>query len=261
MNFTKIAVLTAAVVAIAGLSLVPSAFAISGSQTSQLRIEKDMPEQIVVGKPYAYTIRVTNPSGCQLDDVLVTEKFPGGYELETASPQASGTAGETAQWNLGSMKPGETRTITISGKATAVDSFVMCTKAVHSQTLCLGPKLGMPAILLEVIDTEDPVQVGGIEKFYVTVTNQGNAVDENIVIRVSFEENFDYVSSTGPTQGRAQGSRSVEFAPLASLAPGHKATWEVTAKAQSTGDHRTSVKLTSDALKRSVDETESTHVY
>jgi hypothetical protein len=121
--------------------------------------------------------------------------------------------------------------------------------------------LALPAILLEVIDTEDPVQVGGTEKFYVTVTNQGNADDENIAITVNFEENFDYVSSTGPTLGKAEDSKSVTFAPLASLAPGHKATWEVTAKALSEGDHRTSVKLTSDAIQRSVDETEATRIY
>ena len=119
----------------------------------------------------------------------------------------------------------------------------------------------MPAILLEVVDTEDPIQVGGTEKFYVTVTNQGNAADSNIVVKMSFEKNFDYVSSSGPTVGTSEDVKSVTFAPLASLAPGQKATWEVVAKASEEGDHRTSVKLTSDVLSRSVDETESTHVY
>ena len=131
----------------------------------------------------------------------------------------------------------------------------------HSQTVCAAPELGLPAILLEVVDTEDPIQVDGIEKFYVVVTNQGNAPDESIVVKVAFEENLDYVSSSGPTQGVAEDKKSITFAPLASLAPKQKATWVVVAKAVKEGDHRTSVKLTSDAIQRSVDETEATRIY
>jgi hypothetical protein len=116
-------------------------------------------------------------------------------------------------------------------------------------------------VLLEVIDTEDPVQVGNRETFYVTVTNQGSAPDMNIVIKVGFEDQFDYVASAGPTQAVSAEAKAVTFAPLASLAPGQKATWEITAKASAEGDHRTSVKLASDAIQRSVDETEATRVY
>lgn len=254
-----------AFVAIPGIALLPEAFAAaccdSKSQGSPLRVEKDMPSQIVIGKPYAYTIRVSNQSECLMNDVSVIETLPATYDLSTASPKASRMAGRTAQWDFGSLKPKETREIKISGSAKSVGSFVSCTKAIHSQTLCYEPKLGMPAILLEVVDTEDPVQVGNMEKFYVTVTNQGNAEDSNIVVKVSFEENFDYVSSSGPTQAKGASAKSVEFAPLPTLGAGQKATWEIVAKSLSEGDHRTSVKLMSDAIQRSVDETEATRIY
>ena len=229
--------------------------------SSPLQIEKVMPNQVVVGKPYQYTIHVTNNSACALEDVTVMEKVPENYSLDSSVPKVSSVMGRLAQWDLGYLKPGETQTITITGTAKSGGSLVSCTKATYNPVLCLGPGVGIPAILLEVIDTEDPVQVGGMEKFYVTVTNQGNAADGNIVVRVEFEENFEYVSSSGPTQGKVEGKRAVEFAPLASLAPKQKATWEVVAKAMKEGDHRTSVKLNSDALKRSVDETEATRIY
>lgn len=244
-----------------GVSPVPTVFAGCDGKTSPLIVEKDMPKQIVIGKPYAYTIHVTNQSECQIDDVSVSETLPATYDMSSASPEATKVTGKVAQWDLGSLKPRETRVITISGSAKSVGSFETCTKVFQSQTLCRAPELGMPAILLEVVDTEDPVQVGGTEKFYVTVTNQGNAPDGDIVVAMNFEENFEYVSSTGPTQGKADGEKAVVFAPLASLAPGQKATWEVSAKALAEGDHRTSVKLTSDAIQRSVDETEATRVY
>lgn len=246
------------------VAAVPAVFATQcdgKDQASPLVISKDMPPQILIGKPYAYTVSVTNRSGCAVEDVSVIETLPKTFQLTAATPAAAKTTGQKLQWGLGTLNPGETRTIKIEGSATAVGSFAACTKVLHSQTVCGAPELGMPAILLEVIDTEDPVQVGGEEKFYVTVTNQGNADDTNIVVKMGFEQNFDYVSSSGPTKAVAESAKSIEFAPLASLAPGRKATWEVTAKALSEGDHRTSIKLTSDVLRRSVDETESTHVY
>jgi len=265
MKFSKIASVALAFVTLTAISLAPAVFASTccdgKSGGSPLRVEKNMPPKIVIGKPYAYTIRVTNQSECIMNDVSVIETLPATYDLSTAVPEASKVTGRTAQWDFGSLKPKEAKEIKINGSAKSVGSFVSCTKAIHSQTLCQGPALAMPAILLEVVDTEDPVQVGGTEKFYVTVTNQGNADDENIVVTMNFEENFDYVSSNGPTKAKVEEAKSVEFAPLASLAPGRKATWEVTAKSLSEGDHRTSVKLTSDAIQRSVDETEATRVY
>lgn len=261
MRFSKIAVGIALVVA--GVSLVPTVFAAccDGKGGSPLRVQKDMPPQIVVGKPYGYTIRVTNQSECQMDDVSVIETLPPTYVMGMSAPGASKVTGQVAQWDFGSLAPDETREIRIDGNAKSVGSFVSCTKAFHSQTICQGPQLGMPAILLEVVDTEDPVQVGGVEKFYVTVTNQGNSEDGNIVVKMNFEANFDYVSSSGPTQPASATAKSIEFGPLVALGPGQKATWEIVAKALSEGDHRTSVKVTSDSIQRSVDETEATRVY
>lgn len=251
-------------VVIGGVSMVPPAFAAccdSKTKSAPLLVTKNMPQQIVIGKPYAYTIHVANQSECQMDDVSVVETLPATYELSTALPEPSKVTGKVAQWDFGSLKPKESKVIQINGDAKSVGSFLSCTKAFHSQTVCFKPDLGMPAILLEVVDTEDPVQVGGMEKFYVTVTNQGNAVDANIVVKVNFEDNFDYVSSSGPTPAKSESAKSVEFAPLSNLGAGQKVTWEISAKALSEGDHRTSVKVMSDAIQRSVDETEATRIY
>ncbi|HOW88173.1 MAG TPA: hypothetical protein P5561_06530 [Candidatus Omnitrophota bacterium] len=450
--------------------------------SSPLHIEKEMPRQIVVGKPYTYTIKVSNESSCVLEDVVVNERVPEKYEMQTATPKLSNVAGRVATWDLGYLKAGETKVITITGIASDASATTACTTGDYTPVLCLSPeaispslkvaieapdqalicdtipvkitvtnsgtgyaqgvvitqalpkgltttdgktsvtinvgdlaggaskafsvnlkatetgsfankasaeasnglsaasgsvttevsqpvlkvniagpskifvtknanyevtaqnvgdaasantvvsatipsgmkfvsatnggaadggkvvwnigtleagksvKLGMtlnsvtggtgesvaratgtccqeagarvqsdvqgiPAILLEVIDTEDPIQVGGTEKLYITVTNQGSAPDNDIVVKVKFEENLDYVAASGPTPGRSDDVKSVEFAPLASLGAGQKATWEVTAKAASEGDHRTTVVMTSDAISRPVQETEATRIY
>ena len=119
---------------------------------------------------------------------------------------------------------------------------------------------GIPAVLLEVIDLNDPIEVGGNETYVITATNQGSMADTNIAIVCTLEENETYVSSSGATTGRAEGNKVV-FQPLASLAPKAQAQWKVVVKAVKAGDVRFKVTMNTDQLTRPVEETESTNLY
>ncbi|MCK6461033.1 MAG: hypothetical protein L6Q95_14205 [Planctomycetes bacterium] len=67
-------------------------------------------------------------------------------------------------------------------------------------------------------------------------------------------------AATGATKADETGQK-ITFKPLASLAPGEKATWKVDVKTVGTGDTRIKVAMTSDQLGRPVEETEATNVY
>jgi uncharacterized repeat protein (TIGR01451 family) len=114
--------------------------------------------------------------------------------------------------------------------------------------------------VLEVIDVEDPVQVGSNTTYVITVTNQGTSPGTNIKVSCPLEENQQYVSATGATEGTAA-NRTITFAPIASLASKQKATFRVVAKNVRPGDVRFQVSMTSDQLTRNVEETEATFVY
>ena len=133
-----------------------------------------------------------------------------------------------------------------------------CAKAVTDS--CETKVTGIPAILLEVVDIEDPVRVGDVETYVITVTNQGSAPDENIAITCTLESYQAYESSSGPTTATVRGN-VITFAPLPTLAPKQKATFRVKAKSVRTGDVRFKVSMNSDQLTRPVEETESTHIY
>src|SRR5690606_14963771 len=107
--------------------------------------------------------------------------------------------------------------------------------------------VGIPAILLEVVDESDPIEVGQNETYTIIVTNQGSAPDTNIKVTVTLEDAMQYVSSSGPTTGRAEG-KTITFAPLPSLAPKASATWKVVVKATAPGDVRFKTTLNSDEL-------------
>jgi hypothetical protein len=119
---------------------------------------------------------------------------------------------------------------------------------------------GIPAILLEVIDLEDPDEVGTTETYVITVTNQGSADDSGIRVVCTLEPNQEYVSSTGPTTGAARGN-VITFQPLRVLPPKQQAVWRVTVRNVKAGDVRFTTTMTSDNLTRNVEETEATNVY
>ena len=120
--------------------------------------------------------------------------------------------------------------------------------------------LGIAAILLEVIDVTDPIEIGDNETYEIAVTNQGSDYSTNIRITCTLEDTMQYVSSSGPTKGTLD-AKTVTFDPLASLAPKAKTTWKVVVKALSAGDVRFKVEMIEDCLKRPVEETEATNFY
>jgi uncharacterized repeat protein (TIGR01451 family) len=230
-----------------------------------LKIAMSGPEKVFMTKDADFKITVENTGNADSANTVVAAKIPAGMKFVSASNGGS-LSGENVTWALGVLVAPKAVSLSMILKSTTSGpaQLVATAKGVCCKEVSTTAKIdvqGISAILLEAVDTEDPIQVGGKEKFRVIVTNQGSAPDTHIVLKIDFEKNFDYVSSSGPTQAKAESSKSLEFAPLASLAPGQKATWEILAKATEEGDHRASFHVKSDALGRSVDKVESTRVY
>lgn len=230
-----------------------------------LKVAMSGPEKVFMTRDADFKVAVENTGNADSANTAVTVKIPAGMKFISAS-NGGALSGESVVWNLGTLaaSKGVSLSMILKGLAIGPVPLTAAAKGVCCQEVSAPAKIdiqGIPAILLEAVDTEDPIQVGGKEKFRVIVTNQGSAPDSHIILTLGLEKNFDYVSSSGPTQAKAESAKTIEFAPLASLAPGQKATWEIIAKATEEGDHRASFHVKSDALDRPVDKVESTRVY
>lgn len=230
-----------------------------------LKVGVSGPGKIFVTKNADFKVDVQNTGNADSANTTVMATIPAGMRFVGAS-NGGAVSGNSVVWNIGTLPAGKGATLDMTFNAVSGGTGESIARA--TGTCCQEANAavksdveGIPAILLEVVDTEDPIQVGAAEKYYITVTNQGSAPDNNIVVKVNFEDNLDYVSSSGPTQGQSGDVKSVAFAPLATLGAGQRATWEVTAKAVKEGDHRTTVVMTSDVISRPVQETEATRIY
>ena len=103
---------------------------------------------------------------------------------------------------------------------------------------------GYPALLLEVIDSHDPLLVGEETTYVIQVTNQGTAPDTNIDMKAVVPAGLELVSAHD-TKGSISGN-TVTFAPYPVLEAKEVIQFRVIAKANATGDKRFKAYMTSD---------------
>ncbi|GJQ50008.1 hypothetical protein KsCSTR_05100 [Candidatus Kuenenia stuttgartiensis] len=232
----------------------------------KLEIVNTGPDNIYLGRNITYDISVSNIGNGPASATVVTDTILANATFLNATNGGAMSAGGV-KWNLGTLQPNDSKKLsitvqpngigTVENKATAE---AVCAEAVFATVTT--DVAGISAILLEVVDVHDPIEVGHDEIYIITVTNQGTDHSRNIRITCTLEDSMEYISSGGATSGTIDGEgRTVTFSPLPSLAPKATATWKVEVKALSDGDARFKVNMTDDRLTRPVEETEATHFY
>ncbi|MBT3380814.1 MAG: hypothetical protein HN742_02840 [Lentisphaerae bacterium] len=230
-----------------------------------LELTKTMPSRAFVGRPTRVAIEVRNTGTFSARDLVLRDTLTPEVEVLKATDGVKPIPGGL-EWALGELAVGQARKVEmtlrtykrgpIGGRVLAA---AWCAEQAVAAAQC--ECVGIPAILLEVIDVEDPIEVGQKETYIVKATNQGTARDTNIEISCRLENTMQYVSSSGPTEATVTEGGTVTFAPLPELAPKASASWKVRVQAVKKGDVRFAVQMNTDELGRPVDETEATNFY
>ncbi len=228
-----------------------------------LELVKTAPATRYIGNELTYQIRVRNVGDAPALDTIVTDRLPSGVQFVAASGDGS-FANNTVSWQLGTLDPGQSISLDVTTRANLIGEMVnvLSARAYCAETTAevVTQVRGIPAILLEMIDTEDPIPIGGQETYVITITNQGSASDSNIKLVCQLPKGFTYIGSDGPTDATHVG-REVTFAPLLELAPGQRAVYRVMAQATQPGDKRFKIKITTDQITTPVQESEATRAY
>jgi uncharacterized repeat protein (TIGR01451 family) len=229
-----------------------------------LSITKTGPDTLYLDREATYEIAVTNTGNWPAVDTIIEDQIPAGISFVKAS-QGGAVVNNKVMWKVAKLNPGATAKTSITYMPNGIGTIVNVAKAsaVCCDAVTATAKTqvrGAPGILLEAIDLTDPIRIGGDVTYKIMVTNQGTAAGTNIVIKAMLEPQMEYISNAGATNGVFAGE-TITFAPLPSLAPKARASWEIVVKAKAIGDVRFRVVMTSDQLSRVVEETESTNFY
>jgi uncharacterized repeat protein (TIGR01451 family) len=224
-----------------------------------LKVDKTGTKEQILGRNADYEITVSNTGDTTLSNVTVSDLAPVETSIVTA-PGATIT-GNKATWTIASLAPGAkaTQSVKLTSKTagTHCNTVTASSGALSDTAKACTLWKGIAAVLLEVVDDPDPIQIGENTTYTIRVLNQGFADINNVKIAAVFGEPITPVSTA---QGSVNG-KSVSFPVVAKLAAKQTVTYTVTVKGASVGDSRNKITLTADELKSPVVEEESTTVY
>lgn len=212
----------------------------------------------------AYRITLTNAGTLPLSAIQIADPLPAGMSFVSASAGGQ-LVGSQVQWSAGPLEPGATRTVDVvlrSEQAGRVCNRVTATApgGVSAQAEACTEFVGAAGLVLEVVDTDDPVEVGGETSYIINVRNQGQILVTNLIILADVPTQLAVVRVTGPSDHAKDGQR-ISFAPM-TLKPKAVARFIVYVKALAPGDVRFKVDMAADQLPSGpVHEEESTTLY
>ena len=169
-------------------------------------------------------------------------------------------------WNLGTIGPGESKTLQVTGRAISEGQHcniatVQTSRGLQEQAETCTNVTGQSALLLKLRDKPDPTKVGTQTTYSMIVTNRGTANARNIKITAMVPDGMEYVSSKGPTARLVVVGKLVDFDPVPKLKPKESLLFTVTLKGTEPGNHRFRVEMNANQLTNPIFEEESTEFY
>jgi uncharacterized repeat protein (TIGR01451 family) len=230
-----------------------------------LKIEKKTDNaELFINRAASYDIVVSNTGDVDLTGVVVTDT--AASETVIATAEGATVSGTTATWNLGTLRAGEKKNLSVKVLSKVPGRF--CDTASVTSTMGLKDSAqactvwkGVTGVLLEMVDDPDPIQVGETSKYTIKVTNQGSTIDiKDLAIVATLPDELDVVPNTTTDGGVVRG-KTITWPVVSTVSPKGTVTRTYTVKALKTGDARSKVAITTSLRKEPIEKFESTTVY
>lgn len=216
-----------------------------------------------IGRPFEVCWEVRNTGNAPSENSRLEVVLPPGVTARSATDGGTTSSGRVT-WSLGSVAAGAAKRVcatlvAVQAGSYALEASIAGACAVPATTRCDIPIQGVNAILVEMVDNPDPIQVGETTVYTVRITNQGGGLDlKDIAVRAVFPEGIDPAAASDG--GRISG-RTVTWAPVSALPLLQSITYTVSGAGKAQGDHRIEVQVTTQDRATPIIELESTTVY
>ena len=234
--------------------------------TPRLDLEVNGPKLRYLDRKAVYTFKVTNPGDAPASNVTISDVLPEGFKfLGADNGGRHDFSTRSVAWFLGEVGPGQTREVKMEVLAINPGEHQHKVTAQASRGLKVEGEIltrveGLSAMLMEVVDVEDPVEVSAETAYEIRVTNTGSKTETDVKLVCTVPPQMQFKSAQGPVRFQQTGSEIV-FDPLPKLAPRADAIYRIVVVATGKGDARFKAQLTSTNLVEPVIKQESTRVY
>jgi uncharacterized repeat protein (TIGR01451 family) len=231
---------------------------------AELALDCSAPEAIPAGRPVRVCLTLQNTGDGAAAKSTLTLPVPAGVTVLGASEGAV-TNTDRITWEVADLAPNTGKQLCayfIAAQPGTLAFNSTATRApgqpLHSE--CSTRIFGINAILVEVVDLADPIEVGKEVTYVITVTNQGKTPATNVRVVCTLPASQDYVSGSGDTTV-SDADRTITMAPLPTLAGKAVATWQVVTKATAVADSRFKLEVVTDQFEKPITREESTQLY
>lgn len=166
-------------------------------KTNQIEVNKTILQPASVGGNLKYRIAIK-----ALDDVStvrVTESIPSGVQFISSNPSTS-LRGGSASWIFPSMRKGQTQNIDITVKPVSEGDHQMCSTVSVDNAFCLSSFSGQPKLNV-VKKGPASIELGEEAKWTVTVSNNGSAAANNVIVTDNLPDAFQATSKLSQNVG------------------------------------------------------------
>lgn len=218
------------------------------------------------GRNATYEITVTNDGTAPSNNVRITHRIPEGFQFVKAGESASFDAAKhTVDWFLDRIEPGKSETLTVELTAIRLGEFVHEVVATSEQGVRAEQQLaatvdGTASLVLEIIDLDDPVEVGVETAYEIRVRNEGSKPAANVGLSCELPQGVELVDAQGPIDHLAQDA-TIAFGRLPTLEDGKTAIYRIKVRGMVRGHHRFRALLSSDSITRPQTVEELTQFY
>jgi uncharacterized repeat protein (TIGR01451 family) len=231
-----------------------------------LAITMDGPSRRYLERQATYTVLVSNPGTAPAKDVELVTRLPKGLKFVKANNAGHYDAqAHAVVWSLEELPPKETGTVMLTAIPVEPGEQRLRAEGRARQNLAddeeqLTVVEGLAALLFEVIDVADPLEVKGETQYQIRVMNQGSKAADNVRLSALLPPELEFVSADGPTRHATKG-QVVMFEPLSRLAPKADTAYRIVVQGVQPGDVRMKIQLKADDLEQPITKEESTRVY
>lgn len=233
---------------------------------SKLEIAVSGPRLRYLDRQATYTIIANNPGDAPAQNVQVVANLPTGFKYMASSHGGQhDPARRSVRWTIPDLAPNEEKRLSYMCVAVepgqqrhAAQIAADHTTSSTADTVTLVE--GVAALIMEIVDIDDPVEVGADTAYEIRITNQGSSEATNVQIHATIPKELQVRGSQGPTEFKVQG-QEVIFDALPKLAPRADVVYRVFVRGAAVGDARFRARLTSDSLSDQVITEHSTKVY
>lgn len=232
----------------------------------ELHLQRTGPPKCYLKSEVGFELEVGNGGTIQAGYVEVADTLPAGLDFVSATDGGRfDPATRTVLWRLPALPPGNHHRVGYRVKATGIGELPdrAAARADRGGDVKADGTFtveGVPALALEVVDLEDPIEAGGELTYEVRIVNQGSCPCTNIQITAQVPEGLLPLDGTGPSAFHSAGTQ-ITFDPLAKLATKADAVYRMKVRGLQPGDYRFRVQMTCDQLRQPVMKEEASRVY